>query len=139
MEELTPRDTKLEIERMKQAGADRRLFAKTAAGGGGSMKETIGALAQMQNYLDNNGSGMSEEAQQQMRQAIAAGYAGLAAKFLPQQPAAPREQGGQDGTDTALPEGMKEGDETEHNGKTYVLGYKEGRPTWLLKKNGGDK
>ena len=35
---------------------------------------------------------------------------------------------------------MKEGDEVEHKGKTYVLGYKDGKPMWLLKdknKNAG--
>lgn len=138
MEELTPRDTKMETEKLRQAEMDRRLFAKLGASNGYPMKEVIGALSQMQSYLDSNSTGMSEEARQQMQQAIAAGYAGLASTFLQKrQPTAQPGGAGQDEADTSLPEGMKEGDEIEHNGKRYTLGYKDGKPMWILKKNGG--
>ena len=121
--------------------ASRMLFRNSGGktSGGNSMKEIVDALSKMQTHLNENGAGMSEEERQQMQQAIKAGFAGLASWFSPQK-ATGEQANGQAETDTSLPEGMKEGDEVEHKGKTYVLGYKDGKPMWLLKdknKNAG--
>ena len=104
-------------------------------GGGGDIKETVFALTQLQSYLDKANPSMSDEQRQKIQSALDAGFAGLAAKFLPQ--SAPSNGGTATGggqEDVGFPEGMKEGDEQEHNGKKYVLGRKNGKPMWILKK-----
>ena len=110
--------------------AGRVLFRNSGgrSSGGNSMKEVIDALSKMQTHLNENGANMTEEERQQMQQAIKAGFSGLVSWFSPQ-----KTNGAKTETDTSLPEGMKEGDEVEHKGKTYVLGYKDGKPMWLLK------
>ncbi len=110
--------------------AGRVLFRNSGgrSSGGNSMKEVIDALSKMQTHLNENGANMTEEERQQMQQAIKAGFSGLVSWFSPQKTNSTKTE-----TDTSLPEGMKEGDEVEHKGKTYVLGYKDGKPMWLLK------